>query len=376
MCEQNKLSHLSTTLAEFGIVDKDITEQRSQAIQDLFKLLGTPCSDVPDLCNLPFFFKHFTVLGRGLYGVVFQGYIEHSSSRSPYKVAIKITGFKKGSLEGYELLNIANKKRPEWVEWEVQTRLHRALSRLQTIPHVPWPFLNFSCNISDKSFLKVILKQAKFNMKIFYPLYRVSIIEFVPMGDLEHFFDKAVGDKTQDVLYILFQVLMSLAQLQAAYPTFIHNDLHTGNILLKPVSKGTPLKYKLDTKEYEILSLGYIALLNDFDFAEIRPEIVNAKSEEFFGKKSILSNYTDVYRFTGAYFDLLYEDLGIETSASCKKFIAEISLADKKLDFERSKGYKTDKEKRAAKKHPDFKKFSPQLLVSKPIFTSLITNVS
>lgn len=392
MCEHGKLSLLTKrkkiSMSDLGIIDNELSEPRLKSIKELLNKQTTYLTEdfstetitkfttSSNLCNLPFIFKDFKLLGRGAYGVVFEGCIENevtSPSTCPYKVAIKIAGFRKeiSDDEGYELLSITDKRRPELVEWEIQTRLHETLSKMQSIPHVPWPFLNFLCDVSNKSFLNILLKQAGFNIKLFLPKFRVSIVEFIPMGDLEQFFDITDDDKTQDVLYILFQVLMSLAQLHSVYPSFIHNDLHTGNILLKPVPKDAILKYQLNNKLYKIKSLGYIALLNDFDFAEIRPEITNAKGEDFFGKKRVLLNYTDVYRFTGAYYDLLYRDLKIKTTTRCKKFIAEISQADKRMDFERLNGEKTKKEQKVSKKI-DYDKFTPEKLINKPIFANFI----
>ena len=393
LCE-NKMTTLfqkqKTTIRDFGIVDDYIDDVRQYAIEELLAMtqlstLSRPWMklfeketvkkffEAKSLCDLPLMFTNFRLLGKGSYGVVFYGCIEWKAECN-YPVAIKITGYTKNPEEVYESLPIDNKRRPENVEWEVRRIIFEELKKVQTVPHIPWPFLTFLCDTSDVNFLEVLLKKAKFNIKAFHPQYRVFITEFVDMGDLEDYFDKnREGDKTDELLYIMFQVFMSLAQIQAVHSTYIHNDLHTGNVLLRSFPKGKIIKYSFNQKVYELQSRGFIAMINDFDFSEVRNEIRNAKTEDFFGTRRVLLGYTDIYRFVSALYDLVVTDLQLKMTNRCRKFMAELSLADRRMDFDRIKIQdKTRKEEKVSEKIDDVFKFFPSKLVDKTIFQSFV----
>lgn len=90
-----------------------------------------------------------------------------------------------------------------------------------------------------------------------------QVVERIPGQKLSTFLqDNNVS--FEDVLNIYLQILMSL---QAAnYLEFSHNDLHTGNMMVRELSDPVTIKYELNGQFY-YLTTRYIVVLIDFGYA-------------------------------------------------------------------------------------------------------------
>jgi hypothetical protein len=172
-------------------------------------------------------------LGKGVEGIAFIGCLDTKCDRM---VVIKVA--KTGLKHEYGILN----------------RIYK-LS-----PHVPVPYLMVRCKDREM-------------------LYE----EYANGGDVTVFFDRYKNVLTaQHLKVIAFQVLWTLYAIQKAAPTFRHNDLHLGNVLLNFKDggpKGT--RYKTDSDKFEVPNLGFSARLNDFGFAHMagvpNPKVNNAQ---------------------------------------------------------------------------------------------------
>jgi hypothetical protein len=95
------------------------------------------------------------------------------------------------------------------------------------------------------------------------------ITELADEGDLKSWLKKERAP--YELFVMFFQIFAGLYALRK-YFNIIHNDLHTGNILVKkiPIDKEKPyLKYIIDGKKYYIPNIGYIFMIWDFGYAQI-----------------------------------------------------------------------------------------------------------
>ena len=172
-------------------------------------------------------------LGKGVEGIAFIGCLDTKCSRM---VVIKVA--RTGLKHEYAILN----------------KIYRLT------PHVPAPYLMIRCKDREM-------------------LYE----EYANGGDVTVFFDKYKDVLTaQHLKVIVFQVLWSLYTIQKASPSFRHNDLHLGNVLLN-FRDGGPrgTRYKTDADRFEVPNLGFSAMLNDFGYAHMggvpNPKVNNAQ---------------------------------------------------------------------------------------------------
>lgn len=70
-----------------------------------------------------------------------------------------------------------------------------------------------------------------------------------------------------DILYILFQIIISLAMAQA-FCKFVHGDLHDNNVLVKRLPADVTLEYILHGVTYRVQTR-YIAVIIDYGFSRV-----------------------------------------------------------------------------------------------------------
>lgn len=152
----------------------------------------------------------------------------------------------------------------------------------------------------------------------------VLISEWCEYGDLLDYLKKKnfVLDESEWRI-IFFQVIMGLAKIQEAYPTFKHNDLKVNNVLIQRVqdfNKGKKFVYSLKNhkKLFFVPDVGYHLKLWDFDFACIDEIVANAKVKYSWADKIGINckpnRYYDLHYFlqmfaTNAFFPGLQQKL-------------------------------------------------------------------
>lgn len=79
----------------------------------------------------------------------------------------------------------------------------------------------------------------------------------------------AVADLVRwvDILYILFQIIISLAMAQH-FCKFVHGDLHANNVLVKRLPADVTLDYRFNGARYQ-LQTRYIAVIIDYGFSRV-----------------------------------------------------------------------------------------------------------
>mgnify|MGYP003351247979 CR=1 FL=1 len=68
---------------------------------------------------------------------------------------------------------------------------------------------------------------------------------------------------------LIFQVVYTLACLQAALPGFRHNDLTTNNVLVKCTPRHAGARYTLGHRAFYLHDMPVAAVLADFDFTHV-----------------------------------------------------------------------------------------------------------
>lgn len=100
------------------------------------------------------------------------------------------------------------------------------------------------------------------------------------------------GPPDEQVRAAIFQVLYTLAALQAKFPSFRHNDLSTNNVLVKKLPKSTPFSagYVLpDGTSFAVKDLPVLIALNDYDFTHV-DGIPALENERVLSKKYKVTN--------------------------------------------------------------------------------------
>jgi hypothetical protein len=126
----------------------------------------------------------------------------------------------------------------------------KVLSKLQGLtPHVPVPYMTVKCR----------------EREILYEQY-------VNGGDFGSFL--RVYPKLMRPIHIktvIFQVLWSLYNIQQNIPTFRHNDLHMGNVLLNFDEKvGGGMKYGTKKNKFTVPNIGISAMIGDLGYASMQ----------------------------------------------------------------------------------------------------------
>ena len=164
----------------------------------------------------------------------------------------------------------------------------------------------------------------------------IMYYEFANGGDIRSYMHKNFLSKENPVTNLIFrnqmksiitQVLYNLYKVQQFYPTFRHNDLHLGNIL---VSKGGLIKgystYDVDGLKVLKKNVGVIAYVHDFGFTDF-DELPNEKvrrSTNTFADWGIVQKSHPLYD-AHLFLNSLYQEFKNEYPfAETKKMIEEI----------------------------------------------------
>jgi hypothetical protein len=281
--------------------------------------------------------------GAGTYGSVWLFNI----SSGPMLI-LKIVSYRSYSKTGVRV-NPISKDRPENVEFIIWSMLWKIFDRNKRMPkHVIIPYDSFVCSTKDSRFQMFIdtLKEKMFEhyyltpsdssssdsstknnglMNFLFrkkksvtkpqikrkdydkvirsfnsPFFRLTITEYADKGRLDEFVDENTSLYIYKIL--LFQIIISLAYIHKYFPSFRHNDLHSGNILVKTWKED--LYYKFDDKTYHLANPKIFILINDFDFATAKG-VENIKDAELHTR--IDSSYSDIHRILFSIFDM-YDD--------------------------------------------------------------------
>jgi hypothetical protein len=163
-------------------------------------------------------------LDAGKQGVVFVGSF-YQTAKDPF--VVKVAPFDK---------TLAKKIQIQEVEFQIQ----KALYKINNV-NIAQPYAYFTCD----NFIKNSNFTGNRNANKDYSKQLIMVSEYISNGALYKYLDKTVS-RLQDkhLLNMIRQVLVTLHNIQIKYPEFRHNDLHLGNILVKPsYTPGTILSY-------------------------------------------------------------------------------------------------------------------------------------
>ena len=280
--------------------------------------------EIPN-CSLVNKFKGEKYLGMGRNGMGILATIKDSPS---HKLVMKIIPyyFKKErtrSNVNYASLPLDNKRRPENVEYQVLELLNkRILKAYPSFPHIVILVDSFICNRSNPVFqecmerLKNNIEEYKDNQIFTVHDYRITLIEYAEFGSLDKFLMKGESFTEEIFVQLLLQIIAALTFFHRFFPTFRHNDMHPGNILLQKYSK--PLTYTIDELKYKIPDPTFCILINDFDFSEIKPRIINQKVRDFYGNDFNNSQYYDIHTFINTLHSAIATTVPLPTAAYYK----------------------------------------------------------
>ena len=188
-------------------------------------------------------------LDAGKQGVVFVGSF-YKSAKDPF--VVKVAPFDK---------TLAKKIQIQEVEFHIQ----KALYKINNV-NIAQPYAYFTC----ENFIKNSNFTGNRNANKDYNKQLIMVSEYISNGALYKYLDKTIS-RLQDkhLMNMIRQVLVALYKIQIKYPEFRHNDLHLGNILVKPsYTPGTILSYPT-------------MVLADFGFSRIKKSgsnpMVNSK---------------------------------------------------------------------------------------------------
>ena len=213
----------------------------------------------------------------GTTGHTFKGIIPVGNKKVNY-------GFKVSALPRKSKTSINDINRPENVEIAVLVLLSR-LVKLRKTPHITLPITTFTsslttfANLTESCIGKDNRVYKKFMRRYKAGKYRkkssILVSEWANCGDFLDFI-RQNGEDLEPLVWktLMFQIISTLAVIQAEYPTFRHNDLKANNILVHKVKKGGEFMYCINGTTFRVPNVGYIIRLWDFDFACI-PGIIN-----------------------------------------------------------------------------------------------------
>jgi len=163
-------------------------------------------------------------LDAGKQGVVFVGSF-YKSAKDPF--VVKVAPFDK---------TLTKKIQIQEVEFQIQ----KALYKINNV-NIAQPYAYFTCDkfIKNSNFTNNRNANKDYNKQL------IMVSEYISNGALYKYLDKVVGRlKDTHLMNMIRQVLVTLNNIQVKYPEFRHNDLHLGNILVKPsYTPGTILSY-------------------------------------------------------------------------------------------------------------------------------------
>ena len=177
-------------------------------------------------------------LDAGKQGVVFVGSF-YKTAKDPF--VVKVSPFDK---------TLASKIQIQEVEFQIQ----KALYKINHV-NIAQPYAYFTCD----NFIKNSNFTGNRNANKNYNKHLIMVSEYISNGALYKYLDKTVNRlKDTHLMSMIRQVLAALNNIQMKHPEFRHNDLHLGNVLVKP--SYTPG-----------VTLGYPTMvLADFGFSRIK----------------------------------------------------------------------------------------------------------
>lgn len=242
-------------------------------------------------CHLADFFPRIIYLAAGVYGAAFSLCVTDVCDPP---MALKIIPYKLGS--SYSGLTIHDPTRPENVEWEILKLINRLFEKLSS-PPVLIAYESFMCenykSSPFNSFLKRFINHHHIQQFYLNNWFRLSFTEFAESGTLHDFIVESTN--TQLIKSLILQCVLAMAMLLEKEPGFRHNDFHMGNLLLRKREKN--IYSKFENKKYIIKSPRVQVLINDFDFAFVNPNIINAKYNFLYKHIPNPSPYSDMFKF-------------------------------------------------------------------------------
>ncbi|BAT22112.1 putative Serine/threonine-protein kinase [Yellowstone lake phycodnavirus 1] len=163
-------------------------------------------------------------LDVGKQGVVFVGSF-YKSAKDPF--VVKVAPLDK---------TLTKKIQIQEVEFQIQ----KALYKINNV-NIAQPYAYFTCD----NFIKNSNFTGNRNANKDYSKQLIMVSEYISNGALYKYLDKAVSRlEDKHLMNMIRQVLVALHNIYVKYPEFRHNDLHLGNILVKPsYTPGTILAY-------------------------------------------------------------------------------------------------------------------------------------
>ena len=267
---------------------------------DFYKVMGKL------KCNLVY-------VKSGAYGSTFKGIVFDKSSKEEkikYTFALKVVAYNKSDKYG----SINDLTRPENAEICMLKLLSYFVIKNLT-PHIMLPISTFNCNIKPFLTLQeeglIDINNAKYkefvddyNKGCFHDKVSILMSEWADRNDLGMFLKK--NYKKLNIIHwktILFQIILTLAQIQLKYLQFRHNDLKANNILINQISPAlyTSMIYRINNMEFRVPNIGYSIYLWDFDFACIPNVIENKKIYRAwasnFNITPVQNRYYDIHYF-------------------------------------------------------------------------------
>lgn len=261
----------------------------SEYIDDIFlkKLYHRNLFD----CNLIEYVDNCTFITSGAFSSIFN--FNFKNNKKKIDVILRIVKF--GNNSKYN-----SNTSPENVDWEIHSLLYILYDK-NLFPFIIIPVQSFSCNsdtpIIFQFFLKYIKKNNNNSLYEKNKFYRFTMLEKINEGTLENFL-KSYKLNDDHYFYILFNILLILTLLKKYLPGFRHNDLHTSNIFIKRTKLSS---IKIGDIILNIGNRGYYLIINDFDYSEIRNQIINDKTECVLGSGYNSSEYYDLFKFLNTY---------------------------------------------------------------------------
>lgn len=159
-------------------------------------------------------------------------------------------------------------------------------------PHFVYVYCELDCRMLAPKLgplLKERLKeltplQQRYNSVCFMEVFHTNMTRFLATGKV----DEAV------LRGMVFQVLYSMAVLQARLPGFRHNDLSTNNVLVKRLRRRPLLSYEVGGDTFYVWSSAFPAL-SDYDFVHVPGHAGLANERVQSGKYKVDGRRNDSY---------------------------------------------------------------------------------
>ena len=192
----------------------------------------------------------------------------------------------------YEIYGINDNELPQNIEIKMIYLLQELVKSKQT-PHINLPILSYQCHIKD-----FMSKPSKEEKKIFKNesrigdtnLVNILVSEWSSGGSLESYLQKNIHTFNSSSIYLdvlFFQLFSLLTTIHRTYPSFRHNDLHLGNLLVEKFTPNISKEFYLyqiksitrpgKYTNYVIPNVGFQIRLWDYDMSCIEG-IINNKT--------------------------------------------------------------------------------------------------